>query len=1087
MSDVRENLSSPLPILVLVLVAVGLLVPRAPLQSPRPAESDRLNLVEAQSVPSRLWQDPMAAVELERDESGSTGDANRRGRAPDGAGLSSIKRDVERALGGTDDERLLILPVLFAATPFRDDAEERRRVRYAVVSGLLAKGFVPIDAEHIKFVSWSPSAVEHPPSAVEDPPSIEHPPHKRLRLPYELFREEKHADAPDTSAMPKANRITLVLWVGEADVDENPLASLLQLSKKVSPGGCLTKSTTAVVGPATSHLYVRLLHALAQGIPASIPAQCRTDTKALPAFADHMRFYSYGATISNDAAKLEVGGGGNAAWSTESVVRVIGGDDELVRELVNELGLRNVNERAFARGKSSACDDLVVLLVEADSTYARNLGRELEHAVAPNCKRQPVRTLSYFRGIDGQLPNVSGKAKKDESPAALEQTTGKTDRQKQRDEGDHAAGRSQYDYLQRLVDRVIEINAEGTKQKVRAIGILGNDVYDKLLILEAMRARIRDAVYFTTDLDARFLDRDQSRWTRNLLVASHFGLELDEKSQSGTPAFRSVYQTAAYLATRLAVGDGDKPTTEQLTERRGLPYRFQIGRTRAVDLPPPKHAAFSKGCSNDCGSLRAAPVHEFAWPSARHSFTIGALALLVVLLTTRANRWVATVRRPKGERDHRGWLSRGLALGAGALVVAVSIIAIGSWIAHESEEGRGEPFVLLEGVSAWLSFAIRGLDLVAALVLAIIALVRLRKRADEITSKLGLAAMADTRATRPRRASDGSKWTWADKRRRFFDWLHGPYEDFTRTERAAPGSKVESYVSVSRLWNRYLRCTSGVRFWSWIALATAVFAAFAYALERVDRPFFPHRGQSVAVLNDVLWSANAALLWATIFWIVFEARACVQLLNRLSDALSSWPTDTLAQRSTMVGVPEVLLVEKLDFDLIVRAAERINFIVYIPFVQIVLLGFAFHPLFGDTELALPLVIIALVSLGYAVYAMIALRRAAERAKCTAIAHYRANLLSLEGAHGDAEPRGYAETCIKGERPHNAPLSLDQLRYATRETAPAQVQTLIEEIEATRRGPFQPLLQQPFVKAMLLPFGGLSTASLLEPLLNSLGI
>jgi hypothetical protein len=119
--------------------------------------------------------------------------------------------------------------------------------------------------------------------------------------------------------------------------------------------------------------------------------------------------------------------------------------------------------------------------------------------------------------------------------------------------------------------------------------------------------------------------------------------------------------------------------------------------------------------------------------------------------------------------------------------------------------------------------------------------------------------------------------------------------------------------------------------------------------------------------------------------------------------------------------------------------------------------------------------------------MIVLRRAADRAKRTALEHYRADLLWLEGGQDNAELCGYAETRVEGDRPHEAPLALDQLRSETRDAAPAQIRGLIEGIETTREGPFLPLLQQPFVKALLLPFGGLGGASLIEPLLNYLGL
>jgi hypothetical protein len=1065
--------------LALLLVAVGLIAPRLSLQSPRPAEGDRLKPAAAPSVPSRLWEDPIAAVELGRDASGSTDETNR--DAATSASLSIIQSEIAAALvedaknaknNPPDSERLLILPVMLAATPFRDDAEERRRVRYAVVSGLLARGFVPRDAEHIKFATWCPDAGGDCPSGCVRPSTPSCAWHKPVRVPYEVFGEEERdadGDGVAKAVKPGASRIALVLWLGEGDIQKQPLVSLRQLFEKVSPPP--TAARMAVVGPLTSDLYVQLLSALDPRRP--IPA-------SLNKIGD-IRFYSYGATISSDAAKVEAfGDDKEAQGNPPSIVRVIGEDRELVKELVDELALRHVNRHALAtHDAKGACNDEVVLLVEEDSTYGRNLGRELKNSIDDKCRESPVHVFNYFRGVDGQLPTVSGKDAKAEPSASP------SDRK--HDEGEHAAGRSQYDYLQRLVDSVAELNTEGgTKRHVRAVGIFGNDVYDKLLILEAMRSRIRDAIYFTTDLDARFLHYDQRSWTRNLIVASHFGLTLDRDSQGSAPAFRSVYQTAAFLATKLAVDGDPKVTTEDVKKKRGDPHRFEIGRTRAVDLTARKRADCRES-PNDCPSFHPPPVPEFFWPSAPHAVAISVLGVLVVLLTTRTNRQIAQRHRPQVGHNRRERLLKWLMLAAGALAVAAIVRGVGTYIAHESALGIGEPFVLLQGVSVWLSLFVRFLALVVALVLAAVGLARLRKRAGEIAHALGLSTMADVRAARGRRASDNPQSQRVEARRHRIDWLRGPFVDFTRTERTEAGSDGPYRVSVNRLWRRYLGRTAGVGFWSWIALATALFTAFAHALNKLHRSFFPHRGHAVALLNRVLMDANVVVLWATIFWIVFEALACAQLLNRLAKTPSSWPAHTLKKRSKKDGVPEVLLVEALDFELIVRAAERVNFIVYLPFVQIVLLGFALHPIFGNADLPLPLVVIAIVSLIYVAYAMIVLRRAAERAKRAALEHYRADLLWLEGGQDDAEPSGYAETCVEGDRPHQAPLALDQLHSATRDAAPAQIRGLMEGIETTRKGPFLPLLQQPFVKALLLPFGGLGGASLVEPLLNYLGL
>ena len=56
-------------------------------------------------------------------------------------------------------------------------------------------------------------------------------------------------------------------------------------------------------------------------------------------------------------------------------------------------------------------------------------------------------------------------------------------------------GRAQYDYLRRLRRPIEELG------NVSAIGVVGSDVYDKLLVLRALKPYFPDCVFFTTDLD----------------------------------------------------------------------------------------------------------------------------------------------------------------------------------------------------------------------------------------------------------------------------------------------------------------------------------------------------------------------------------------------------------------------------------------------------------------------------------------------------------------------------------------------------------------------------------------------------------
>ena len=73
---------------------------------------------------------------------------------------------------------------------------------------------------------------------------------------------------------------------------------------------------------------------------------------------------------------------------------------------------------------------------------------------------------------------------------------------------DRAEGQSQFDYLRRLGDHIQQLDAKlrrDNENGIEAVGVLGSDVYDKLLVLQVLRPLLPNAWSFTTDLDALFL------------------------------------------------------------------------------------------------------------------------------------------------------------------------------------------------------------------------------------------------------------------------------------------------------------------------------------------------------------------------------------------------------------------------------------------------------------------------------------------------------------------------------------------------------------------------------------------------------
>ncbi len=172
----------------------------------------------------------------------------------------------------------------------------------------------------------------------------------------------------------------------------------------------------------------------------------------------------------------------------------------------------------------------------------------------------------------------------DSAPASDSSDTGKPGAERQgqqarRKDGtfvERAEGaRSQFDYLRRAWPCRCTAGPAGTKDQSSTDSGCARSVCwattctTSCWCCRRLQPEFPNAIFFTTDLDARFLHPREQAWARNLLVASNFGLEPSTaRLQGGAPPFRDSYQTSAFSGdahrdetTRSAPASSTAPTT----------------------------------------------------------------------------------------------------------------------------------------------------------------------------------------------------------------------------------------------------------------------------------------------------------------------------------------------------------------------------------------------------------------------------------------------------------------------------------------------------------------------------------------------
>jgi hypothetical protein len=1050
-------------IMAIVMLTAGVLFIRAvPLEPTRlPVNEPKIQQTSTeQDMDARLWQDPFGAVARAREEAQKRNPAQAK---------AADKRHRPANIRGDMDSRVHrkveVLAVMLQGGPYSEDIESRRRVRYAVLAGLNASRLVPVDAEHLGYVF--PADVGKPDSTL---PEI---------VPFEWFQPVIEKDG-DTVPW------VLVMWLDSTVFKDNPLhkmGKLADMFKKLS-------ASWRVLGPARS-----------DGLREMV-AEVRLHGAAPLPDAPTLHFYSAVATAPDKRIDRQLQSDETLssffAKHKLNLVRTIGDDNQLANALIKELTLRGLH--AGRRAKRDATCDLengdpqapshIAIISEWDTLYGRTLRREFQ--ANPDEDGFCVHRASYVRGLDGQLPAAGGA---DASPAkAGSGKSGGEDKDDSRKrDGTYleiAEGQSQFDYLRRLAKRLTEIDQDVRKSSpdgmgLRAIGVLGSDVHDKLLVLQALQPEFPNAIFFTTDMDARFLHPREQAWTRNLIVASHFNLRLSETMQADMPPFRDSYQTSVFLATRLAMDDAQRApkasasTAELSTKQETIakwfiePRLFEIGRTQAFDFSPLPPAAPASGrelrsaCKGPDWSRCGSSIHPMPsplYPQLRMATLLFIASLLILLLwlppilVSRAARQRLVKILVAGSLAQRIWRWQALAALFALVHIALPLLLAYYWEPFATWLTRnGKPLVGLEGISFWPTEAIRLITLLLCLYLIFAGWTALSQNLDNIIVRLQLGP-ARKKLVAEQREAERHLPPWL----RFINMFSlrlilppdvprgSPNEDFWRR-----------YIVQNRISARAVRTTAcvllaaGGSWFLWLALH--------------DAPkFIPQRGDLSLTVHQWLHCLMFFAIYFLVFFVVDATTFCVSFVRGLQTHGANWPVATLVKFEHELQIPRAYLNNWIDLKFIALRTKCVTRLIYCPFIVLSLFLVSRSPVFDHWYMPTTGFVLAVLGASVALACAVALRYAAEAARRDAIEKLRNEIIRVSGEAPAARRRQISSGAFTANhvRPANPP-------------KPAQLTLLLERMEHLHEGAFAPFWQQPLLKAILLPFAAFGGTSMLD--------
>jgi hypothetical protein len=1046
--------------LTLALAIAGVLLVKEPLKSSRPVGTglQMKQTTGEQLVRARLWEDPVAAVERAIKEKGPA-----RGGAESSLShrLAPLRHAIaDRVRGG---ERLTVLLVATVGGPYVESTESRLRDRYAVGTALGAACYAPEDENELSFAYWETGG------AVQG-------------LPYEWYRLRRTRLCGPAGS--RADSV-LVIWLTEEALNDGFFAALTSLSqalvcRETGKHECgLTASkpplirldpalqgavSFKIIGPRSSSAYRSLLEEAGE-----LYAKPHPDIGIWPNTDGAIELYSPWASAMKGllAYGLRAESGKDTACATyEDCERVfhrrlsnanlklvydIGADDVRFQSLIAELDRRQVRLGW----------DAVILIGEWDSFYGRTLPIEFRAAACTRvatfseadlqtiqvpadikqwCQTIPqaidlqiqrpadyesltlnVFRYSYLSGLDGEIPG---------DDAARAARAAKTADQTKDSFRDRPEGTSQTDYVKALVARIHE-EGEGA----RAIGILGTDPYDALLIIKALRPAFPHAIFFTLDLDARHLHPSEYKSTRNMVMAAPFGLQLEGGLQRDVPPFRSSYQTSAYFAVLQAVGHvrcvvpDAQPQSGPCTTNYHLaltpdarlydagshPRLFEVGREGAVDL-----SVVHKEGVRTIHPLRADLDHTEDLGQLKQGieFDNTAVAVLVVI-----SLMIATVIAWSNQRLWLWVSGHPVRIGViGILLVAAFsvFLALGGAAALLTNHDEGEPFSLTDGVSIWPGEIIRLFVVVLCVVFLAKGSRDLTKNGEQITDDF---LFQDESASQP----VSLRSFWINLKR-----VYHPVATMAAT-------------TVDQGWSWYREASKTAQ---WMIRTIALFVFYMgmmwglgyYVLN--EEYIHPCRGGLSCRIDWIMTVVSTALV-VFVNLAVFDAvMTCRRWIGWVTASTGGWSQQVQAQYLVEYGLNENQRpeFEKLKYlaavDLIGQRTEVVNRLIRYPFIALLILIAGRNDYFDIWNYPILLLFSWALNVLLALLAAYLLYQAASTAKAAML-----NGLS----------RQMVKALETGEN-HDVRMK--------------QVQFIIDEVEANEKGAFVPLYQQPVIESSI---------------------
>jgi hypothetical protein len=240
--------------------------------------------------------------------------------------------------------------------------------------------------------------------------------------------------------------------------------------------------------------------------------------------------------------------------------------------------------------------------------------------------------------------------------------------------------------------------------------------------------------------------------------------------------------------------------------------------------------------------------------------------------------------------------------------------------------------------------------------------------------------------------------------------------------------------------------------------------------------------------------ASVSLQILLTFYVVDATRLCCRLVELQMPHSTRWSDFTCARFRDRSGINEEYLSDWIDINFIAQRTRDVDRLIYYPFAVLFLMILARLPFFDRWTWPVSLIAILGLNSVIALLAVCRLRLTAEKARSFALERLNKHLVTALGRHEDrTSPDLHSkdspdQPARREMQPGGsnggvavliAPARVEVQVAGRTESQLAQLRWMIDEIKAMRTGAFAPIMEQPVLRAILMPLSGGGLVALLD--------